>query len=397
MTVETEHYNTQHPRQPVRRPPSLLSRIVWVLVVLILMGAILGGLWYFNEFRKGMIAKFLSGNVPPPVPVAVVEAKQSNVERMLTTIGSLQAVRQATVAPEVAGRVTRLHFESGARVKSGDPLVQLNDETEQASLLALKAQSRLAEVSLERAVDLRRNSVGSQAAVDQARSSYDEAVANIRKTEVAISQKLVRAPFDGELGIRKINLGEIVSAGAAIVTVTDLSALYVNITLPEQDQSKVRLGQEIRVTVDAYPGRTFPGKVTSIDPQVAADSRTLKVQGTVENADRALLPGMFASAALVLPSAENQIVLPATAVDYSLYGDSVYVVKEETTDGKAKTTANRISVKSGLRSGADVVIDQGVKPGDKVIISGQVKLSNGAAVQVTDDTRLQPPAKTPVY
>lgn len=397
MTVETEHYNTQHPRQPIRRPPSRASRIVWVLVVLILMGAILGGLWYFNEFRKGMIAKFLAGNVPPAVPVAVVEAKLSTVERTLSAIGSLQAVRQATVAPEVAGRVTRLHFESGARVKSGDPLMQLNDETEQASLLALKAQSRLAEVSLERAVDLRRNSVGSQATVDQARSSYDEAVANIRKTEVAISQKLVRAPFDGELGIRKINLGEIVSPGTAIVTITDLSVLYVNVTLPEQEQSKVRLGQEIRVTVDAYPGRTFSGKITSIDPQVAADSRTLKVQGTVENADRALLPGMFASAALVLPSAENQIVLPATAVDYSLYGDSVYLVKEETADGKAKTTANRISVKSGLRSGSDVVIDQGVKPGDKVIISGQVKLSNGAAVAVTDDTRLQPPAKTPVY
>jgi membrane fusion protein, multidrug efflux system len=397
LAFETEIHDTQHPRHPVRRTPSRLSRVFWVLVVLVLMGGILGGLWYFNEFRKGMIAKFLAGNVPPPVPVAVVEARLSNVDRTLTAIGSLQAVRQATVAPEVAGRVTRIHFESGARVKAGDPLVQLNDETEQASLLALKATSRLAEVSLERAVDLRRNAVGPQATVDQARSAYDEAIANIRKTEVAIAQKLVRAPFDGELGIRKVNLGEIQSPGAAIVTITDLSALYVNITLPEQEQSKVRLGQEIRVRVDAYPGRTFAGKVTSIDPQVAADSRTLKVQGTVENADRALLPGMFASAALVLPSAENQIVLPATAVDYSLYGDSVYVVKEEAVDGKPKTTANRISVKSGIRSGGDVVIDQGVKSGDKVIISGQVKLSNGAAVAITDDTRLQPPAKTPVY
>lgn len=397
MTVETEHYNTQHPRQPMRRPPSRLSRVVWVLIVLILMGAVLGGLWYFNEFRKGMIAKFLAGNVPPPVPVAVVEAKLSTVERTLPAIGSLQAVRQATVAPEVAGRVTRIHFESGARVKSGDPLIQLNDETEQASLLALKANSRLAEVSLERAVDLRRNSVGSQATVDQARSAYDEAVANIRKTEVAIAQKLVRAPFDGELGIRKVNVGEILSPGTPIVTITDLSVLYVNITLPEQEQAKVRLGQDIRVTVDAYPGRTFPGKITSIDPQVAADSRTLKVQGTVENPNRALLPGMFVSTELILPSIDNQVVLPATSVDYSLYGDSVYVVKDVTADGKTKTVANRISVKSGTRAGANVVIEKGVQAGDKVIISGQVKLSNGAAVAITDDNRLQPPATTPTY
>lgn len=397
MTVEHQVHDDRAHRAP-RRPSSRRSRAIWLLVVIFVAGGLLFGLWSFNEFKKSMIAKFLSGNVPPPTPVAVVVAKKSSVERSIEAIGSLQAVRQVTVAPEVGGRVTRIHFESGAHVKAGDPLIQLNDETEQASLLALKAAARLAEANLERAVDLRRNLAGPQSTVDSTRAQYDETLANIRKTEVAIAQKLIRAPFEGDLGIRSVNLGEIVTVGASIVTLTDLSKLFVNITLPEQEEGKVSLGQEIRLAVDAFPGRLFPGTVSTVDPQVSADTRSLRIQGTIDNAERLLLPGMFANVKLMLPTENDVIVLPATAVDYSLYGDSVYVVREANgEDGKAKLTVERVSVTAGLRSGGNVVIRRGVEAGTTVVSSGQVRLSNGAAVTITDGPGLKAPDKLPTY
>ncbi len=398
MTAEIQAPDSRFPSSPERRPPSRTSRIVRIVLVLIVVSAVIGGLIQFNEFRKGMIAKFLAGNVPPPVPGAVVEAKLGTVERSLDAIGTLQAVRQVTVSPEVAGRVVRIQFESGSYVKAGDALVQLNDETEQASLLAYRAQSKLAELNFERALDLRRNNAGPQTTVDTTRAQVDAANADIRRTEALIGQKLIKAPFEGNLGIRKINLGEFVTAGASIVTLTDLSKLHVNFTLPEQSGGQVRVGQEIRLVVDAYPSRVFLGTVTTIDPQVAAETRSLRVQGLVDNAEHVLLPGSYANVKIILPSETNVVVLPATTIDYSLYGDSVYVVKEETDkDGKAKQTATRVPVKTGPRSGNNVLIREGVELGQRVIVSGQIKLSNGTAVTITDDNRLKQPDKLPVY
>lgn len=383
MSVDVRTHDTHHPAP--NRQPSLGRRIVWFLVVAVIMAGILGGLWYFNEFRKSMIAKFLSGNVPPPVAVVVVEAKPTTVEKSLTAIGGLQAVRQVVVAPEVAGRVIAVNFESGTKVKAGAPLVQLNDETEQASLASLKAVARLADITLDRASDLRRTQAGAQSAVDSARAQRDQAYADIRKTEVAIAQKRIIAPFDGELGIRKVNLGDYVSPGTPLVTLTDLSSLYVNLTLPEQNEGQVRVGQAVRVAVDAYPGRSFAGTVTTVDPQISADTRTLQIQGTIANPNRTLLPGMFANVRLMLPPESDVIVLPATAVDYSLYGDSVYLVRDgKDAEGKPKLTVERVGVTVGDQVGDSVAIRHGVSAGDRVVTIGQVKLTNGTAVTISD-------------
>ncbi|WP_451986015.1 efflux RND transporter periplasmic adaptor subunit [Azospirillum endophyticum] len=368
-------------------------RIVITLVVLGLLGA---GLYGFNSFRAKAIADFFANNKPPPTPVALAEATVQTVPKYLTAIGTLQAARQVTVAPEVAGRIDRIPFESGARVKAGDPLVQLNDATEQADLLAQRAQARLAELNLERYRDLRRSQATPQSNVDQYQAQLDETNANMKRTSALIGQKLIKAPFDGELGIRQVNVGDYVNPGATIVTLTDLSQLYINFTLPEQSFTKLSVGQAVLINVDALPGRDFEAKITTIEPQVSADTRAVKVQATMDNRERQLRPGMFANVRVVLPPQPNTLTVPETAVDYTVYGDSVFVAQtQKTPDGKEQLVVERKPVKIGDRLANRVEIRSGINPGDRVVVSGQLKLANGAAVVPAETNPLTPPQTLP--
>jgi multidrug efflux system membrane fusion protein len=229
--------------------------------------------------------------------------------------------------------------------------------------------------------------------------SLDQARAGIVKTQAIIAQKQIRAPFDGRLGIRQVEVGQYVNPGAPIVTLTDLQHLYVNFTLPSTMRGEIRLGQDVNITTDSFPGRTFKAKLTTIEPQIKADTRTIAVQATMANPDEALLPGMFVNAAVVLPAEPDRVVLPETAVDYTLYGDSVYVVREEGQDasGKAVLKAYREPVKTGARWDGKVAVLSGVKPGDKIVAAGQVKLQNGAQVIVTGNPPPQPPANPTLH
>lgn len=409
MTTETQtpdhHAPASRPAAPhapgdgarfERRPVRPRSKALRILIALLLIAALLGGLWWFNEFRKQMIASFFAGNVPPPTPVQVAEAVQETVPRHLGAIGTLEAVREVTVAPEVAGRVTEIHFESGATVAAGAPLVQLNDSTERADLLVYRAQARLAELNLERSLSLLPRQAVPQTTVDQNRAELDQANANIKRIEAEIAQKLIRAPFAGDLGIRAVNLGEFVGAGATLVTLTDLSKLLVNFTLPEQNRSRLHVGQAVRIESDAFPDRAFDGVITTVDPQVSAETRAIKIQATLDNPNRELLPGMFANVRVVLPAEPNVVVIPETAVDYTLYGDSVFVVRQQAgKDGAPALIATRVPVETGPRAANRVEIRRGVQAGDRVIVSGQLKLSNGAAVAIADATALKTPPAVP--
>nr|WP_246472570.1 efflux RND transporter periplasmic adaptor subunit [Azospirillum tabaci] len=362
----------------------------------VILAVLFGGLYAFNNFRNKAIADFFAGNKPPPTPVSVAQATAQSVPKYTTAIGTLTASRQVTVAPEVVGRVTQIFFESGARVKAGEPLVQLNDATEQADLLAFRAQAKLAENNLQRARNLLRNQAGPQVTVDQNQAQLDEANANIKKTEALIAQKLIRAPFDGELGIRQVNVGEYVSAGGPVVTLTDLANLFVDFTLPEQALSQIRVGQPVLISADAAPGASFDAVISTIEPQVSPDTRAIKVRATLQNPERKLLPGMFANIRVVQPPAANRIVVPETAVDYTVYGDSVFVVAaQKDAEGKEGHVANRVPVKTGDRFDGKVEILDGVKPGDRVVSSGQLKLNNGAAVVPTEASALVPPQTVP--
>lgn len=379
---------------PVYRPPTRTRRIVWLGVVGLLLALLLGGLYGYNSFRSQAISAVFANMKPPPASIAAVTATRETVPNFATGIGSLAAVHQVTISPEVAGRITAVLFEAGAAVKAGDPLVQLNDAPDKGDLENYQAQARWAAVSLERAKALASRQVGPQQNVDQTQSQLDQAQAGIAKTEAIIAQKLIRAPFAGRLGVRQVEVGQYLNAGAPIVTLTELQHLYVNFTLPSTMRSKIKLGQQVNVTADAFPDRTFTAKITTIEPQIRADTRTMTIQATLSNPDEVLLPGMFVNAAVALPPTPDQVVLPETAVDFTLYGDSVYAVREDgkDKDGKPVLKAFRTPVKTGARWDNKVAILSGVEPGQTVVGAGQIKLQDGATVVVSGNPPPQPPA-----
>jgi multidrug efflux system membrane fusion protein len=379
---------------PSRLPAARPKTIRWLVIVGVLLAVVLGGFYGFNRYRAQSIANFFASNKPPPAQIAAVNATSEAVPQFATGIGSLAAVHQVTVTPEVGGRVTEIMFTAGAAVKAGDPLVQLNDGPDRGDLANYQAQARWADVSLQRAQILAARQVGSRESVDQTQSQLDQARAQIVKTEAIIAEKLIRAPFAGRLGVRQVDLGQYLNQGAPIVTLTDLTELYVNFTLPSTMRAEIKLGQKVNVTADAFAGRVFTATITTIEPQIRADTRTMTIQGTLTNPGEVLLPGMFVNAAVALPAVPDQVVLPETAVDYTLYGDSVYLVREDGQDaqGKPLLKAFRTPVKTGARWDNKVAVLSGVKPGETVVAAGQIKLQDGAPVSVSGNPPPQPPA-----
>src|SRR5215831_14793980 len=261
----------------------------WLVIVGLLLAIVLGGLYGFNWFREHAISTFFANNKPPPAQISAVEVKTEAVPRFAPAIGSLAAVHQVTINPEIGGRVVKIFFEPGTTVKAGDPLVQLNDAPERGDLASYEAQARLGEVEVQRSSQLAQREFASRETLDQRRSQLDQARAMILKTEALIAQKLIRAPFAGRLGVRQIEVGQYLTTGAPIVTLTDLSMLYVNFTLPSQMRPQVVVGQHVNVTADAFPGRTFTAKFSTTEPQVSADRRTMRVKAKMKNPNNALL------------------------------------------------------------------------------------------------------------
>src|SRR6516164_7418045 len=379
-----------HPRQ--------VKMVRWFIIVGLILALLVGALVGFNAFRAHMIAQFFANNKPPPTNVSVAEAKSEVVPNLLTAVGGLAAVHQVDVTSDVSGRITNILFTPGASVKAGAALVQLFDDPDQADLENYKAQATVAQLQLDRAKQLAARQFGPQSTVDQNQATYDQAMAGIAKTEAIISQKLVKAPFDGELGTRQAEVGQYLTAGTKIVSLTDLSELYANFTVPEKDSAHLKVDQLVRVAVDAYPGRTFEGKITTIEPQVAADTRNIRVQATIQNPDHVLKPGMFATATVVLPDKPPVITVPETAVDYTLYGDSVFLLTEKKgDDGKTSLSAVRTFVQTGNRIEGRTEILKGLKAGDRVVAVGQLKLQSGAAVAISTDPPPPVPAQPPRY
>jgi len=397
MNIVTEAHISGKPiadkahKRPVRM-------VRWFIIVGLLLTLLVGGLVGFNAFRSKMIAQFFANNKPPATSVSIAEAKSEVIPNLLTAVGDLAAVHQVNVTSDVSGRITDIMFTAGATVKAGSPLVQLFDGPDQGDLASFKAQATVAQLSLDRAKQLASRQFGPQATVDTAQAAYDQASAGIAKTEAIISQKLVRAPFDGELGVRHVEVGQFLTAGTQIVSLTDLSTLYANFTITEKDSAQLKVGHIVRIAVDAYPGRTFEGKITTIEPQIATDTRNIRVQATIANPDRILKPGMFATTTVVLPDKPPVVVVPETAVDYTLYGDSVYLLTEKKEDdGKTSLTAVRTFVQVGNRAGGHAEILKGLKPGDRVVAVGQLKLQSGAAVTASADPPPPIPAQPPRY
>ena len=397
MNIVTEAHISGKPieKKAHTRP---IRTVRWFVIVGSLLALLVGALVGFNAFRSHMIAQFFAGNKPPPSNVSVVEAKSEVIPNLLTAVGDLAAVHQVNVTSDVSGRITDIMFAAGAQVKAGAPLVQLFDGPEQGDLASFKAQATGAQAALERAKQLAARQFGPQSTVDAAQATYDTAVAGIAKTEAIISQKLVRAPFDGELGVRHVEVGQYLTAGTQIVTLTDLSTLYANFTVTEKDSGQLKVGQTVRVAVDAYPGRTFEGKINAIEPQISTDTRNIHVQATIDNPDHILKPGMFTTTTVVLPDKPAVVTVPETAVDYTLYGDSVFLITEKKEDdGKTSLSAVRTFVRTGNRLNGRVEVLSGLKPADRVVAVGQLKLQSGAAVAISADAPPPIPANPPRY
>ena len=397
MNIATEAKLSGKPiEENVRTRPARM--MLWFTIVACLLTTVVGAIVYFEYWRSNLIKGIFANNKPPPANVTVVEARSEVVPNLLTAVGSLVAVHQVDVTTDVSGRVTDIKFTAGSHVKGGAPLVQLFDGPEQGDLANYKAQATVAELQLERAKQLAARQFGPQATADQAQATYDQALAGIAKTEAIISQKLVRAPFEGELGVRHIEVGQYLTAGTPIVSLTDLSDLYANFTVTEKDSAQLQIGEPVRVAVDAYPVRSFEGKITTIEPQIAADTRNIRVQATIDNPDHILKPGMFTTTTVVLPDKPPVITVPETAVDYTLYGDAVFLITEKKgADGKTSLTVERTFVQTGSRVGGRAEILRGLKAGDRVVAVGQLKLQSGAAVVISTDPGPSVPAQPPRY
>lgn len=365
-----------------------------LIIMAALLAVLFGGLFGFDYFRQAQMQAAFASYRPPPQPVTVSKVTLQPLPRNLSGVGTLEAVRQVTVSPEVGGRITALHFQPGATVTAGAPLVQLNDAPERGELQRLRAQARLARVNLERAKKLVKLAV-SQSELDAQQAGLDEVEASIASTEAVIQQKQVRAPFAGVLGVRQAHLGQYLNPGDPIVTLTDLSALHVNITLPEQNLGLLSVGQPVSFTVDAHPDRVFQAKLIAIEPQIGADTRSIVAQARLDNRDGLLNPGMFANASLLLPPDPDVLTVPETAVDRSIHGNSVFVVrKHPAAEGQPERLAvNRVLVSTGRHDGDRIAISSGLKPGDVVVTTGQLNLQEGSEVTVVENNTLSDEAR----
>ncbi len=361
-----------------------------MLIMLILTALVLGGVFGFGAFKARMIAKFMAAQSNPTQTVSTIVASTEDWRNDLRAVGSLRAVNGADLAGQVSGVVSALHFQSGTDVKQGELLLELTSEDDVAHLEALKANVVIARLNYERSSKLGKTDAVSQQVVDTDRSALLNAEALVAQQQALVDYKSIRAPFSGRLGIRQVDLGQFLPAGTAIVTLQQLDPIYVDFYAPQQALAQIRPGQAMSATVDAFPGRSFPGKVSAIDAAVDAATRMVRVRATLDNKDAALLPGMFVNVAVDLAAPQKYVTLPQTAVAYNSYGDIVYLVddKGQGPDGKPQLVARQTFVTTGPTRGDQVAILSGVKEGETVVTAGQVKLRNGSPLAV--DNKVQP-------
>ena len=398
-----------------------------IVIYSVTAGVVLvGGLFVgFDIFRGMMIKKgFDSFKFPAPVVSASI-VQSGELTRRLAGIGSLSSVNQISIAPEIGGRVQKILFEAGRYVQKGEPLVQLDDSQERAALAQFTSQQRLAKLTLERNKTLADRQFSSQATIDQLTSSLEIAEANIQNTQAQIDHKLIKAPFSGQLGVRQVEVGQVVQPGNVLVTLTDLSQLYVNFTVPDRMRSSIQVGQNMLVSSNSVPGEKFPARLQVIEPQVDVNTRQISLQAIMTNPGRKLLPGMFVDVLLSIKTSSAAITVPETAISRSLNGETVYrVIKSDGTPLKAsemstiktvkptdaatnagdKSAAEaptalkveRVVVKIGDTDNGRIEIISGLNDGDVIAESGQNRLWDRADIVLSGaPSVLVPPGETP--
>ena len=402
----------------VRLLPLAVRRPVVFLLTLIVLSGLAGGVYYMQfvfkpQFLKGVLAQAFA---PKPTAVAAEAARMERWAPQLSAIGTVRAYQGIAIAPQVAGVVTGIHFQSGETVNEGAPLVSIDDSVEQADLANGLATLKNANLTLVRQSKLVSGGNTPQSSVDSAIAARDSAQAAVDRTKAIIAQKAINAPFPGRLGLRMVDVGQFVAIGQSFSTLQRLDPIYVDFPAPEEALASLAVGQAVSVAVDAFPGRKFAGKITAVDARVSADSRNVMTRAEFPNPDNALLPGMFANVVVTTGEPQAGLTLPRTAIIYSLYGDNVFVVKpappaEPAAPGAAKAATpaapapaagakpslvvDRRFVKLGPARGERVGIESGVSEGEVVVTAGQVKLQQNSPVYIEESEALPPPAVTP--
>lgn len=334
------------------------------------------------QFNK--MSKVGESMQPPPESVSTSFVERQVWPRYLRSVGSIEPVKGVRLDAELPGIVSEINFQNGQEVNAGDVLVQLDVAPETALLRSNKASAQLAKIELDRAQRLRETNSVAQSELDRAQANYDIALAQVKNTEAIIEQKTVRAPFTGRVGIRQINLGQFLAAGSPIVTIQSYDTVFVNFTLPQQTIAQVNTGMLITLKSDAHPEQTFEGQLTAISPQVDSTTRTIELQGTLENPKGLLRPGLFVDVSVNLSEGDEVLIVPSTSIVYAPYGNSIFKVLEKTneTTGESSTIVEQSFIRIGRRKGDFVSIVEGLKEGDEVVSAGREVLVRFLFIQV---------------
>lgn len=364
------------------------KRVMWwrLILVIAVMVVLLGGVAAFNAIKAHFIHQFMVKNAEQPQTVSTAVVSYSPWQPQVTAVGSLRAVHGVEVTTQVAGMVQSVDFRSGQTARSGQVLVQLNAAPDIAKLHALQAAAHYAALTYQRDILQYKAQAIGKATLDAATADWKSAEAQVAAQAALVAEETVRAPFAGRLGITTVNPGEYLQPGTAIVSLESLDPIFVDFRLPQSDLSRIRVGQSARVRTDAFPGKTFTGRVTSIDPLVDPSTRNFEAEATIANPQRLLRPGMFVDTAVDSGAKRPYLTLPQTAITYNPYGNTVFVVHEDR-GPKARITVEQVFVTLGPTRGDQVAVLKGLKAGDIIVTSGQLKLRNGSIVTINNSVQ----------
>lgn len=362
------------------------------LITLAILLAVVGAVAGVKALQIGrLIASGGENSGPPPETVSTAKVAQDRWDRSVESVGSMRAVQGADLGTESAGVVTKIHFKNGQDVMEGDLLVELDTQTEEANLRSAQAEADLARAVYDRTRQLRINNTVPQSEMDAAESNLRKMNALVEQLKSTIREKQLRAPFSGKLGIREVNLGQYVDHGDKIVSLQSLDPIYVDFLLPQQLLGQLSPGSPLRVLTDVYPGKVFEGELTAVNAEIDPVTRNIRLQGTLQNQEGLLRPGMFGRVILSLGEAEEVTAIPITAVVAATYGDSVFVVTEKSGENGGKSlVAEQRFIRTGRTQGDFVAVTEGLQPGETVVSAGAFKLRNGSAIEVNNGMAPRP-------
>ncbi|WP_297897431.1 efflux RND transporter periplasmic adaptor subunit [Shewanella sp.] len=367
----------------------------WILSMLVIAVLAFGSVIGFNLMVKGKIADAIANMPEAEFPVTAMALNAQKWQPTIDAIGFVEPHQGVTIANELAGRVTSISFENGSRVEKGQMLAELDAKVERANLKSKMVQLPAAEADFKRLSKLYGQKSVSKQDLDNSESKYLALQADIESLKATIERREITAPFSGLVGIRNINLGEYLQPGTDIVRLEDISTMKIRFTIPQTQLPRIAVGQKIHVYVDSYPEQPFEGEIAAIEPAVFYQSGLIQVQARIPNDNAKLRSGMFARVSILLPELENQFVLPQTAINFTLYGNSIYVIEPLEEEGKKVERVKQLNLTVLERNGNNALVSGDIKAGDRIVTSGQIRLSNNSKVTVVEDKALSPSATMP--